>query len=202
MGEEKSPTFSSDAAEVRLVDVASLLRAQARALRAQADATDAQAQMLEAQARIAPRASGVAPLLSKQQLATLLSVSTATIDRLCREQAIPFLTVGDARRFELLRVRQALEARTVETSQPPRQPEAKPGGVRVLSKTWTVTASPPRFLISAMPGHLVHPDPGDDGARAAKTSGLALVKSGDGGRMTEGAEVGASLMSSSAVSTA
>ncbi len=89
--------------------------------------------MLEGQAQIVPRPSDAA-LLSKQQLASALAVSTATIDRLCREHTIPFLTVGDSRRFELARVREALEARTAETTKPPRQPEANPGGVRVLSR--------------------------------------------------------------------
>ena len=72
-------------AAVRAVEVASLLRAQANALRLQADAIDAQAQMLEENAAPASQVAEPAPLLSKQQLALALGVSTATIDRLCRE---------------------------------------------------------------------------------------------------------------------
>jgi DNA-binding MurR/RpiR family transcriptional regulator len=126
---------SAPAARSSDVDVAALLRAQAHALRAQADAIDAQAQMLEANPPVAPGAP--APLLSKQQLAAALSVSTATIDRLCRERAIPFLTVSDSRRFELVRVREALEARAAEepTELPEREPEAPPTGVRRLTRT-------------------------------------------------------------------
>ena len=124
------------AARVGAADVAALLRAQADALRAQANAIDAQAQMLEASALLDARASEPAPLLSKQHLALALGVSTATIDRLCRERAIPVVTVGDARRFELVNVRQALEARAAEepTRSLQREPEASGSGVRVLSR--------------------------------------------------------------------
>jgi excisionase family DNA binding protein len=105
-------------------------------LRAQADAIDAQAQVLEANAPPALRAPEPTPLLSKQQIATALGVSTATIDRLCRERAIPFVTVGDSRRFDLLNVRQALEARAAEElpAPPPHAPEARPSGVRRLTR--------------------------------------------------------------------
>jgi excisionase family DNA binding protein len=113
-----------------------VLRAQAVALRAQADSIEAQAQVLEANVTVAPCAPEPAPLLSKQQLAAALGVSTATIDRLCREGAIPFLPVGDSRRFDLGSVRQALEARAAEElpESSPHAPEDRPSGVRVLSK--------------------------------------------------------------------
>jgi len=118
------------------VDVAALLRAQAEALRAQAAAIDAQAQVLETHRLVTPRAAEPAPLLSKQQLATALGVSSATIDRLCRERAIPFLTVGDSRRFDLVSVRLSLEAPAVNepavTHEQP--PGASPSGVRLLSR--------------------------------------------------------------------
>jgi hypothetical protein len=117
------------------VDVASVLRAHAAALRAQADAIDAQAQVLDANPTVAPCAPEPAPLLSKQQLAIALGVSTATLDRLCREGAIPFLPVGDSRWFDLASVRQALETRAgKELPGSPPAPEARPGGVRLLSK--------------------------------------------------------------------
>jgi excisionase family DNA binding protein len=117
------------------VDVAALLRAQAHALRVQADAIDAQAQMLEANPPVTLAVAEAAPLLSKQQLASALGVSTATVDRLCRDQAIPFLTVGDSRRFDLMSVRAALEARAVEQPPAPPQPApAIPSGVRRLSR--------------------------------------------------------------------
>ena len=47
-------------------------------------------------------------LLNKRALAHALGVSTATIDRLCRAKRIPFVIVGDARRFDLASVRAAL----------------------------------------------------------------------------------------------
>jgi hypothetical protein len=123
-------------ARLSAVGVAAVLRAQAHALRAQADAIDAQAQVLEANVPPAPHAAEPAPLLSKQQLALALGVSTATIDRLSRERAIPFLIVGDARRFELVSVRQALEARAAEepAATPKLATEASPSGVRLLSR--------------------------------------------------------------------
>jgi excisionase family DNA binding protein len=118
------------------VDVAALLRAQAHALRAQADAIDAQARVLEANVPVGPSVAEPAPLLSKQQLASALGVSTATIDRLCRESAIPFLTVGDSRRFELMAVREALS--TSKAREPPssdrRALEVSGSGVRRLTR--------------------------------------------------------------------
>jgi excisionase family DNA binding protein len=115
------------------VDVAAVLRAQAAALRAQADAIEAQAQVLEATAPAAARVVEPSPLLSKQQLAAALGVSTATVDRLCRERAIPFLTVGDSRRFELLAVREALAMRKAE--EPPSSARAAlETGVRRLTR--------------------------------------------------------------------
>ena len=127
---------SAPAAGRSEINVAAVLRAQAVALRAQADAIDTQAQVLEANASVALRAPEPTPLLSKQQLAAALGVSTATIDRLCRERAIPFLTVGDSRRFELVAVRQALEARAAgEATEPPQAlPEVSTGGVRRLTR--------------------------------------------------------------------
>jgi excisionase family DNA binding protein len=102
----------------------------------QADAIDAQAQMLEAESPLAPRLAEPAPLLSKQQLAAALGVSTAKVDRLCRDGAIPFLTVGDSRRFDPISVRAALEARAAEqpTPLPQPAPEAAASGVRRLSR--------------------------------------------------------------------
>jgi excisionase family DNA binding protein len=118
------------------VDVAAVLRAHAGALRAQADAIDAQALVLDATAPVPLRAPEPAPLLSKQQIAAALGVSTATVDRLCRERAIPFVTVGDSRRFDLANVRQALEARAAEElpALPSQGSEDRPSGVRRLTR--------------------------------------------------------------------
>ncbi|HEV3189330.1 MAG TPA: hypothetical protein VGY54_02475 [Polyangiaceae bacterium] len=48
------------------------------------------------------------PLLDKRALAHALGVSTATVDRLCRERRVPYVHVGEVRRFDLEAVRAAL----------------------------------------------------------------------------------------------
>src|SRR5580658_5708122 len=48
-------------------------------------------------------------LVDKRDLAHALGVSPATIDRLCRAGRIPFIRVGDVRRFDPVAVRAALE---------------------------------------------------------------------------------------------
>jgi excisionase family DNA binding protein len=62
------------------------------------------------------------PLVSKQGLATALGVSTATVDRMAKDGAIPYVLVGEVRRFDLDEVRAALVARTPKVH--PRQPVA------------------------------------------------------------------------------
>jgi excisionase family DNA binding protein len=60
---------------------------------------------------VAPSAVGATPqppLVSKQGLAAALSCSAATIDRLVREQKLPYYQVGDSRRFDVAEVRAAL----------------------------------------------------------------------------------------------
>ncbi len=52
------------------------------------------------------------PLLDKRALAHALGVSTATVDRLCRQGRMPFVIVGEVRRFDLEVVRAALGGRT------------------------------------------------------------------------------------------
>lgn len=114
---------------------AQALRAQAHALRVQADTIDAQASILEGGAALAPPAPEAAALLSKQQLASALAVSTATVDRLCRDGVVPFLIVGDSRRFDLVKVRSALEAHAAkEPSAPAVAAAPAPGGVRRVSR--------------------------------------------------------------------
>ncbi len=53
------------------------------------------------------------PLLDKRALAHALGVSTASVDRLCRQGRIPFVLVGEVRRFDLeaVRLRSALTMR-------------------------------------------------------------------------------------------
>jgi excisionase family DNA binding protein len=90
------------------------------------------APMLEASAPTARRPS----LLSKSELASLLHVSTATVDRLARHGALPFVRVGDVRRFDLEAVRRALEERGANASAAP-APDAALGDVRLLSNERT-----------------------------------------------------------------
>jgi excisionase family DNA binding protein len=73
-----------------------------------------------------------APLASKSEVASALHVSPATIDRLVRAGRIPFVRVGDVRRFDLECVRAALvEQRSAAPAKPPVQ--GPMSGVRLLS---------------------------------------------------------------------
>lgn len=76
------------------------------------------------------------PLVSKQEAARHFNVSTATIDRLCRSGEIPYITIGDSRRFDLVAVRAALETRATQPVASPASspPETSTGGVRRLSR--------------------------------------------------------------------
>jgi excisionase family DNA binding protein len=80
-----------------------------------------------------------APLIDKREVARALGISVAKVDRLCRDHRIPFVRVGDVRRFDLAAVRAALEAggdraaqrRDVQPAAPSPSPIA---GVRLLSR--------------------------------------------------------------------
>ena len=77
------------------------------------------------------------PLVDKRGLAHALGISPATVDRLCRDGRIPFLRVGDVRRFDLDQVRAALAANSAPASEV-RTTTAKRtqiGGVRLLSRS-------------------------------------------------------------------
>jgi excisionase family DNA binding protein len=117
-----------------LKDLLELVRTAAR---------DGVAEALQTQGPAAPKT--VAPLIDKKTLAHALSVSLATIDRLCRDERIPFVQVGDVRRFDLEAVRGKLPASApgplkVERPAPPAQSataraeEAPIPGVRLLSR--------------------------------------------------------------------
>jgi excisionase family DNA binding protein len=56
------------------------------------------------------RTTAPAPLVSKQALAAQLGISIAGVDRLVRDAKIPFVRVGEVRRFDPVAVRAALEA--------------------------------------------------------------------------------------------
>jgi excisionase family DNA binding protein len=77
-------------------------------------------------------------LIDKRGLAHALGVSPATVDRLCRSGRMPFVVVGEVRRFDLLAVRAALtEGHGSHAASPP--PASAPSqapiaGVRLLSR--------------------------------------------------------------------
>jgi excisionase family DNA binding protein len=75
-------------------------------------------------------AAAPSALVDKRECARALGVSTATVDRLCATQRIPFVVVGDVRRFDLEAVRAALESVPAEAP----KPTVKLGGVRLLSR--------------------------------------------------------------------
>ena len=95
-------------------------------------------QALAAHRAEAPKQSTM--LLDKRSLAHALSVSTATIDRLVRAKRVPFVVVGQVRRFDLDAVRGALGATPPEKDESTRTPlpheTPLPGlrGVRLLSR--------------------------------------------------------------------
>jgi hypothetical protein len=89
----------------------------------------------------------VTPLVDKRMLAHALGVSIPSIDRLCRSQRIPYVLVGEVRRFDLEAVREALRASApgpvkAERPSPPApapaparcSEEAPIPGVRLLSR--------------------------------------------------------------------
>jgi hypothetical protein len=88
----------------------------------------------------APSTAPPLPLLDKRALAHALGVSTASIDRLCRQGRIPFVLVGEVRRFDLDTVRVALGARHERVPQAGRRgpdltrASAPMPGVRLLSR--------------------------------------------------------------------
>jgi len=84
-------------------------------------------QAIAAQETVAPTISG--SLVDKRGLAHVLGVSPATIDRLCRAGRIPFVRVGEVRRFDPVTVRQSLEKYANEPSATPSG--STPGRVRV-----------------------------------------------------------------------
>jgi predicted DNA-binding transcriptional regulator AlpA len=81
-----------------------------------------------------------APLIDKRELARLLSVSRATIDRLVRD-GLPYLPVGDVKRFDVAECRAWLVNRDKPLPPDPAVPPpasgprgVDQGGVRLLSR--------------------------------------------------------------------
>jgi excisionase family DNA binding protein len=90
---------------------------------------------LASHAPTTPAPSG--SLIDKRSLAHALGVSPATVDRLCRDGRVPFVRVGDVRRFDLAAVRTALgETSATKSSAPPTSALRQAGvaGVRLLSR--------------------------------------------------------------------
>ena len=78
------------------------------------------------------------PLLSKGEVASALRVSGATIDWLVRAGRIPFVRVGDVKRFDLEVVRSALGERLARAADRPAAEVQGPlFGVRRLSRGGT-----------------------------------------------------------------
>jgi hypothetical protein len=85
-------------------------------------------------------AAPASPLLDKKALAYALGVSTATIDRMCRHGRVPFVLVGEVRRFDLEAVRTALGAHHEEARgaagavAPPAHGSSPVPGVHLLTR--------------------------------------------------------------------
>ncbi len=128
------------------VDVCDALDAQADELEAQARATRTQATALEVQAHTtralaAALRSGrvpstsLAPLLTPHECAAALGISIATLNRRVIEGVIPFVQIGDARRYDLDAVRAALVAAptTLLGARAPERETQPASGVRRVS---------------------------------------------------------------------
>jgi excisionase family DNA binding protein len=75
------------------------------------------------------------PLLSKCEVASALRVHPATIDRLVRAGRIPFVRVGDVKRFDLELVRLALSEKPARAEdRPPIEVQGPLFGVHRLSR--------------------------------------------------------------------
>lgn len=79
-----------------------------------------------------------APLVDVRDCAYALGVSPATIHRLVRSGRVPFVVVGQSKRFDLVAVREALEHSKVtekrSAAAPMPQARATIPGVRLLSR--------------------------------------------------------------------
>ena len=117
-----------------------LLRAQADALEVQARTLRAQADALEAGVVESARSTSASsePLRTTQQCAADLGISVATLNRMVRAGQVPWLPVGDSKRFDMTAVREALAARAARAKTPPVPASSLPApsmsGVRCLSR--------------------------------------------------------------------
>lgn len=86
----------------------------------------------DALAEVSPGSAPPSEVLTRSEAASFLRCSLATLDRLCREEALPFHRLGDCRRFtraELLEWLQAGSAsRRTEDDSSQKQPREAEGG--------------------------------------------------------------------------
>lgn len=75
-------------------------------------------------------------LLTKQETADALGISSAQLDRLCRAGRVPFIHVGDVRRFDLAAVLEALKDST----------PGRPASTDVRARPTARTVAPVRLL--------------------------------------------------------
>lgn len=98
-------------------------------------AREGAAQALAANATSSAAPNTPSPLADKRSCAHALGVSTATVDRLSRSGRIPFVIVGDVRRYDLAAVRAALDAHDAKPAPRPATSDPIPlRGVRLLGR--------------------------------------------------------------------
>jgi hypothetical protein len=115
----------------------------ALALERQADALHAQAtalQMLKKHERDVSLTPAPACLVDRSGLATALAISLPTVDRLCKAGTIPWIQIGDVRRFDLGAVRSALQkcaakAKVNMSRVGSDEADGAPSGVRRVSRS-------------------------------------------------------------------
>lgn len=94
--------------------------------------------VLDALAAHSAKAPAPAPLATKQAAAAALGISTATLDRRIAEGVVPFVQVGDVKRFDLDAIRAAIVANTPPIAAVERPHACSPAtplaGVRRLSR--------------------------------------------------------------------
>jgi excisionase family DNA binding protein len=98
----------------------------------QAAARDGAGEALKAYQGSSPVAP--TPLLDKKALSHALGVSLASVDRLCRDGRIPFVSVGDVRRFDFAAVLAALDGGGPATPPTTKPARTMPREVRLLSR--------------------------------------------------------------------
>jgi len=81
---------------------------------------------------VAPASATPSPLVDKKECARALGISTTSLDRMTAAGKVPFLRVGDVRRYDFAAVRAALETPAATPTRP--APRERVAGVRLLSR--------------------------------------------------------------------